>query len=122
VRRGPVIAKAVVMGVPYVLGLSVASEGNFPNGSGWLVIPGVGPWITLAARDECQPTSTEFCTDDGVRTLLILDALMQTAGATLLIVGIAVPKSQLVRNDVGSLHLVPVAGPDQVGLAAIGTF
>jgi hypothetical protein len=110
------------MGVPYALGLSFAGGDNFPNSTGWLVIPGVGPWITLATRDTCDPNSTQFCADDGVRTLLILDALMQTAGATLLVVGIAIPKSQLVRNDVGSLHLVPVAGPDQVGLAAIGRF
>jgi hypothetical protein len=108
--------------VPWALGVSVAGENNFSNRSGWLLIPALGPWITLAARKNCTNTVYDYCNDDGVRGILIFDGLAQTAGATLLILGIALPRTQLVRADVATLELVPMLGPAQTGVAAVGSF
>ncbi len=105
VRRGPIIAGSIVFGVPYVLGLLAASADDFPNQSGWLAVPVVGPWVTLVSReDTCDGASYDDgdygydCTD-GVQTLLVLDALMQTTGAALFIWGVSSTKKVLVRDD-----------------------
>src|SRR5207248_3193025 len=61
-RRGLLIGGAVILGVPYVLGLSIASGEDFPNRTGWLVVPGVGPWITLATRHRAGCGGSDSCT------------------------------------------------------------
>ncbi len=113
-RRGPVIAGAVVFGVPYVLGLAVASTENFPNSTGWLVVPALGPWITLAARhrsgfEGCTDAVFSSCNNDDstTRTFLVLDGLTQATGAILFIYGLSSTKKVMARNFVGSLHLAP---------------
>jgi hypothetical protein len=132
-RRGAVISGAIVAGVPYVLGIVIAGGGNFGNGSDWLVVPGVGPWLTLYTRkDDC---GLEAC-DRFIRTYLILDGIMQDVGLALLIWGIASPTTRLVRADLASIHVLPTlsltppqarAGwsaptPSGGGLTAFGTF
>jgi hypothetical protein len=113
-RRGLVIAGTVVLAVPYGLGLAVAGGQNFPNSSGWLIVPGVGPWLTLLTRHkstDCSDSDVNGCLDesldDTTRTFLIIDGLMQTGGAVMLIAGIASPKKVIARDFMGSLHFVP---------------
>lgn len=113
VRRGPIIAGSIVFGVPYVLGLLAASADDFPNQSGWLAVPVVGPWVTLVSREETCTNGYDDDSDyynydctDGVQTLLVLDALMQTTGAALFIWGVSSTKKVLVRDDV-ALTLTP---------------
>jgi hypothetical protein len=127
-RRGLVIAGPIMIGAPWALGLLFASAANYNNSSGWLVVPVLGPWITLASRhrshcngatasasassvDECLDSST----DNLVQTTLVLDGLVQGAGAAMLIVGMASPKKMLVR-DIGGFQLSPV----QIGRAGYG--
>ncbi len=52
VRKGAVIAGAIVMGVPYAIGVNVAAASGFENKSYWLLIPGIGPFLTLSTRDD----------------------------------------------------------------------
>jgi hypothetical protein len=116
-RKGAIIAGAVILSSAYALGLTVASSENFPNSSGYLAVPVLGPWITLASRhrDVTTCTSDGFCdsvdsTDDSTtRTFLILDGLTQATGAVLFIYGLASPKKVITRDFVGSLHLTPSA-------------
>ena len=130
-RRGPTIAGAVVFGVPYVLGLTVASSENFPNSTGWLVVPVLGPWITLAARHRsnlygcstdtfgsCSSSGLDDSLDSTTRTFLILDGLTQATGAILFIYGVASTKKVMARNFVGSLQLTPA----RIGRDAYGGF
>jgi hypothetical protein len=131
-RRGMLIAGPIVLGVPYVLGLTVASSENFPNSTGWLAVPALGPWITLAARhrsgsctDSFNGTCANFdsTVDSTTRTFLILDGLGQTLGAVLFIYGLASPKKVVARDFVGSLHLAPSKiGRDGYGGFVTGTF
>jgi hypothetical protein len=112
-RKGLVIAGAVVLGVPWVLGVTIASGYDFTNQSGWLVVPALGPWITIATRDTdtiCSyaGVSTPNCAEDNsVRTLLILDGLTQAAGAIMLVAGMASTKKVVARDFVGTLHFTP---------------
>lgn len=128
-RRGMLIAGPVILGVPYVLGLTVASSENFPNSTGWLVVPALGPWITLAARHRsglCTSDTFGTCTSSGVddsidsttRTFLILDGLAQATGAILFIYGLSSTKKVMARDFVGSLQLTP----SQIGRTGYGGF
>jgi hypothetical protein len=126
-RRGLLIAGPIILGVPYVIGLSVAGGENFPNSSGWLVVPGIGPWLTLAARHKTSDCTTDYTgasycdnsgNDEATRTGLILDGLMQTGGAIMFIVGLASPKKVIARDFMGSLHWAP----STVGRTGYGGF
>jgi hypothetical protein len=111
VRRGPIIAGIIVLAVPYAIGFSVASALDFQDTTAWLVVPVLGPWITLATREDvCDPGST-FCDDDrAIRTLLVFDGLVQGTGAVLLFWGMTSKTKRLVRQDV-TLQV----GPRRVG-------
>jgi hypothetical protein len=123
------IAGPVILGVPYVLGLTVASSENFPNSTGWLVVPALGPWITLAARHRsgscsndtfgnCSSGSLDDSLDSTTRTFLILDGLAQATGAILFIYGLSSTKKVMARDFVGSLQLTP----SQIGRTGYGGF
>ncbi|MEP7050361.1 MAG: hypothetical protein ABJB12_08420 [Pseudomonadota bacterium] len=132
-RRGLIIAGTIVLAVPYGLGLAGAGGGNFPNSSGWLILPVFGPWLTLASRHSSQDcTSSSFnsgsvCVssgeDDVTRTFLILDGMMQLGGAVMLTVGLASPSKVVARDFVGSLHFAPsTIGRDGYGGFVTGKF
>ena len=106
VRRGLVVSGPIIFGVPYLLSMSVAASSKYEPDR-WLYAPVFGPFINLASRsDECNPNTssstsgTITCTaDSSTRFFLMLDGLMQTAGATMLILGLALPQTLLVRDD-----------------------
>ena len=116
-RRGLIIAGAVVLGIPWALSVTIASSSDFSNQSGWLIVPALGPWITMAARKKetlCDYSlnggTSSYCheeVDNGVRTVLILDGLTQAAGAIMLVYGLASPKKVIARDFMGSLHFTP---------------
>jgi hypothetical protein len=130
VRRGPLIAGPIVFGVPYVLGLTIASEYDFRNQSGWLVVPVVGPFITAATRKkDCVSTYESSDTPDGecqeeggMRTVLIMDGLAQATGAILMLWGLTSPVKVQIRNDVAKVNVAPTKVGTGYGVAAIGTF
>jgi hypothetical protein len=107
VRKGMVIAGAITLGVPYVIGLSIASSADFENSSGWLAVPALGPWLMIAFRDDqCDDDVDQYgssysdCVSDGlIRFYLTLDGLAQTTGAILLTVGLADKKPRLVADS-----------------------
>jgi len=116
-RRGLIIGGALTLGIPWMLGITIASTDDFSNQSGWLIVPALGPWITIATRDpekDCSltyasgSTPTSVCHDDNaVRTVLILDGLTQAAGTFMLIYGLSSPKKVIARDFVSSLHFTP---------------
>jgi hypothetical protein len=138
-RKGLVISGSIVFGVPYLLSMSVAASSHYQPDR-WLYAPVVGPFINLATRaDDCNPngtsgTSSQFnCSDDsGVRFFLMMDGLMQVAGATMFVLGLALPTTLLVRDDapyVGkkgnqlAVTVQPYAtGRSGYGLGVVGIF
>lgn len=114
-RRGLIIGGALTLGIPWMLGVTIASTDNFSNQSGWLVIPTIGPWITIATRKtdtDCSylgvSSSTVTCHEDNsMRTVLILDGLTQAAGTIMLIAGLSSTKKVIVRDFMSNLHFTP---------------
>jgi hypothetical protein len=108
-RRGLVVTGPIIFGIPYVLSASVGASSRY-DPDRWLYLPVVGPFADLGARgSQCTRTSfptssgtstTEICNDDSAaRFFLMLDGLLQTAGATMLILGLALPSHHLLRDD-----------------------
>lgn len=126
-RRGLVIAGSIVGGIAYGFSITGAVGADFDNKSGSLLVPVLGPWIMLAlggASDKCQSGSYgSYCeTNSGLRSMLVLDGLMQVAGATMLAVGIGLPRTRLVRRDV-TVSMAPMSlGRDGYGVGAVGQF
>jgi hypothetical protein len=83
VRRKPdlryVISGAVLLGVFYTLPLALAIR--FEEGE--LAVPVLGPLIDLRRCSGCTGNSVE----QGVVAGLVLDSVLQAAGATLLLLG-----------------------------------
>ncbi|HET9955833.1 MAG TPA: hypothetical protein VFQ61_15085 [Polyangiaceae bacterium] len=126
-RRGLIIAGSIVTGVPWTFSVMGAVGADYDNHSGFLLVPGLGPWLMLAAgggKDKCN-TDYDYrvCENRaGLRAVLVLDGLVQTAGVAMFVAGVAVPKLRLVRNDVTVSMLPTQLGRDGYGLTAIGSF
>jgi hypothetical protein len=127
-RSGMVIAGALALGIPYTLGLYGAAAANFDNGSGWLAVPAAGPFLMIGARDGSCDEHTEGsrqaleCAGDVYLTmLLVLDGLVQTAGAALLLIGVTSPKKLWVRQDI-ALSVSPTRVGSGYGLGMHGHF
>ncbi len=130
-RKGLVISGSIVFGVPYFLSLSVAASSKYEPDR-WLYAPIFGPFVDLGNRKENCNTlpnsfgSTTTCSDDSSeRFFLMADGLMQVAGSTMLILGLALPQSLLVRDDapfVGSQrsHFAWGIGPQKMGRSGYG--
>lgn len=138
-RRGVAIAGAVVAGIGFGFALAVAAgttEGakkwnGVPFDTGGLVMPLLGPWIALGSmKPNCggfygdEPWGcTKVHTQGPWRAILIVDGLVQLLGVTLITVGLALPKQELVVADRVKARVVPVPlGRSGQGLAVTGTF
>lgn len=125
---GLVIPGAVVLGVSWILHAAVVSPfAGYSATSGfqpdwatfrWTgLIPVAGPWIQLAVK----PGGFE----DSWAGYLVVDGLLQAAGLTMLILGIAIQEEETyyVRGEGGSgFAIVPTADQNGGGLAAVGRF
>lgn len=86
VRRGLVIAGAVVTGTPWIASVTAATALDGTDGA-MLAIPVVGPWLAMATLHE----------DSAARAALTLSGLTQASGATMLLLGLAMPRKSYVR-------------------------
>jgi hypothetical protein len=127
--RGLVIAGSVTTGAMWILGVSIASGGGFANGSGWLVLPVLGPWVAMGVRrSSCAGRSnlvdTATCTADDslLRTVYVMDGLVQAAGAAMFIAGLAATRTELVRTDMAKVTVTPMPVGSGYGLGAFGRF
>jgi hypothetical protein len=129
VRRGPLIAGAIVLGVPYVIGLNVGAAASFRNHSYWLAIPLAGPFLTLATRDKACDKENKTTNDSlnclgdiWVTMLLVLDGMMQTTGGILVGIGVGAKKQVLVRDTAAKVHYGPLPVGTGYGFGAWGSF
>lgn len=114
-RKGAVISGSILFGVTYGYSAFIAAIGedidSTNNGAAPLVIPVLGPFITMKNSDSAS-----------VNYILALDGLAQAAGAALILHGILSPKAVLVRNDLGVSFLPTPMGKDGQGLTMMGRF
>jgi hypothetical protein len=119
-RKGLIVGGAVTFGVLYlfsVLGAAIAGDAakeccNEDNPASALYIPIAGPFVQMAKVDSS--TGNVF---------LALDGLGQAAGAAMLIYGLTSQKTVLVRNDLGTVQVVPMRmGKSGSGFGLQATF
>ena len=128
-RYGLVTAGYLVAGIPYGLGLVVAMSTNFDNGTEWLAVPFVGPWLTMGQRNYHCDENPDGTSEDAAGCLadvfvvmgLLMDGLMQAGGGALLLTGYLTTKKTLVREDL-ALSIRPIVGSSAWGFAASGRF
>lgn len=128
----PLVIGGIALGLPYATGLGIAAAEDFDNGSGWLAAPVAGPWLALSGRrDPCETVKddTEMSSDVGkcvaepmVRGMLVLDGVLQAAGAVLLIVGASSSETRIVRKEAQLVASPSPVGRDGYGLAMAGRF
>jgi hypothetical protein len=126
-RKGLVIGGAIVAGAAYGLGVVGAVDSDFEDNAGYLLIPGVGPWLMLAAGSDPPkrcPTQ-EVCADglpDYKPLFVVAAGLAQAVGTVLLVAGLTSERRYLKPKD---LEVSVVSGPlgqGAYGLGVIGAF
>lgn len=110
-RTGLVIGGSIVFGVFYGFALAGARPSN--SDTHLLYVPVIGPVLYGNTLDGAWAGVARF--------FLWIDAFAQAGGAAMLIVGL-IPKTELVRNDIATVHVRPLVGPHANGLALTGTF
>jgi hypothetical protein len=113
IRRGPVIAGSIMFGTTYGLQVLIASAVDFEDDSEWLLVPVLGSWVFMGRA--CDRGSDDGC------SFLAIHGLTQTAGAVLLIYGLASKSKRYVRDDLG-FQLAPVRIGTGYGFSASGHF
>jgi hypothetical protein len=118
--------------VAYGAALAVGLGDGFKNGTGWVVVPVVGPWAAIGARSfHCtnDPLQANACVNDAfseVQTIAILsaDAVVQATGAVLFFAGLASGEDELVRSDLQTgVRVTPRAvGTNGFGIGVDGRF
>lgn len=108
--------------VPSLLigGLAAETKSKKLEPLGWLAVPAVGPFITMATMPV----------DDAGRSVLIADGVVQSIGLTTLLVGMLVEKSAnraMMRSSGApgpnvAIQVAPVVTPTTGGLAISGSF
>lgn len=116
VRRGPIIAGAIMAGSTYFVNILIAGVEERSNDSRatYLYIPGIGTWAYV--DDACDNDN-----EDSGCQFVVLHSLTHSIGLGLVIYGIAAPKTVLAR-DTASVRITPLVGNSLSGLAATGTF
>jgi hypothetical protein len=111
----------VLFGVTYLfsaLAAAVASDANNggSNPLAALWVPAAGPFIQLFESGNSATGSL----------VLVLDGLCQVGGISMFAIGLAAPKTMLIRNDLASsaprLTFAPIVGPGRSGMGLVGTF
>lgn len=127
-RRGLLVGGYILAGIPYGISTLVATSKDFGNSTGYLLVPFIGPWLTMGRRNysECtdgnEDASKVGCLKDSFILMgLIMDGILQAGGGAMLLTGYLAKRKKLVRNDV-SWSLAPSRFATAYGFSAIGTF
>jgi hypothetical protein len=123
---GLTVGGGLTFGASYAAALGLAASQKFENGTGYAVIPLVGPWAAIGGRSTIRcnaPVTTttvqslqraiNACVGpafDEVVTVVFLtaDGLIQATGAALFFIGLASGYEELVREDLPKTAVVPL--------------
>jgi hypothetical protein len=106
-RRGLVIGGSITFGVLYLFSIIAADasnrNGHHDDDLKALYVPAIGPFIAAANSDTNK-------------SVLVLDGVGQVAGLAMFISGFAFPQTELVRNDLARVRLLPMVGQGKTGV------
>jgi hypothetical protein len=117
--------------IAYTTAIVLGASADFGDGTGWLLVPVIGPWAAIGARSyhcENNPLLANKCVSGAfseVQTIAILsaDAVVQATGAVLFIAGLASGRDELVRSDLATVRILPRAvGATGFGIGVDGRF
>jgi hypothetical protein len=124
IRKGLVITGAAVFGGLYVLSFLTAASIHANNGynddgtrstrnddGAFLFVPIVGPFLQMTKTDTAW-----------ANVFLAIDGAAQAGGALMFILGMASPKTVLVRNDLAEVHVLPMTVGTGGGAGLSGRF
>ncbi len=130
--NGLIAAGLATLLTGYSAGLIVGASDSFSDGTGWLIVPVIGPLAAIGARTyQCDndPTHANKCVSGAfneVQTIAILsaDAVVQATGAALFLAGLGSGRDELVRTDLQTgVRVTPRAvGASGFGLGFDGRF
>lgn len=124
-RKGLIIGGAITFGALWMISAMVAAANGDANKgrenpAAALYVPAVGPFIQMGSADTSS-----------ARLFLGIDGVAQCAGLAMFIVGLASPRTVLVRNDLAAnekkeppkpeVKVLPLFGGVS-GIGAVGTF
>lgn len=104
--------------IAYGTAIVFGAGAKFNDGTGWLLLPVVGPWAAIGARSyhcDNNPLLANACVSGAfseVQSIAILsaDAVVQATGAVLFIAGLASGHDELVRSDLpATVRILPRA-------------
>jgi hypothetical protein len=114
---GLITAGVIGMSISYGTAVIVAATQGFDNATGWLVVPVVGPFVTVAARDyeQCKTATVaqaRQCVSGAVGevqyiTFAAVDGIFQMASALVILAGAVSSKDELIRQDLVHVKVAP---------------
>jgi hypothetical protein len=126
-RMGLVIGGSVLLGTTYtpmaVAGVFVAVSGEPAGALG--AIPVAGPFVVAGLINRGSSGGDGGGAGALITSLLIVDGLAQTAGAAMLIAGLASPRRVAVRDRGATVTVMPTPlsfGKNSAGFGIRGTF
>jgi hypothetical protein len=138
-NTGLVVAGSLVLGGAY-LGSVIYGASSTDNGGSWLFLPVFGPWGAMLNRktpcsddgaavsvddlnDMGQDCAKELVSEAQTIAILLVDGIVQAAGAGLLIGGLASSETFLVyESQTANVRVSPVAHPSGYALGLSGSF
>ena len=105
--------------------MAFAANLQFPNHSGWLLAPVLGPPITIIARDSgCPGTrNSDSCLNSQLTyAALVLDGVFQVSSAIVIIKAITDGPKQLVPDTGPRAQFVPYVQRGAGGVVMVGSF
>ncbi len=134
-RAGLIAGGATLFGVPYLISVLVAAGNADSGNANAMYIPVLGPFIQMGSvKSGTQSCVDGFCSYSGgidpagvavADIFLVIDGVLQGVGVAMAVFGIAVPKTVLLRNDLGALKnvsVMPVVAKNMTGLGVTGQF
>jgi hypothetical protein len=118
-RTGLIAGGATMFGVPYLISILVAAGGADGNCCAAMWIPVVGPFIEMGSLHS------DSSSDAVGGIFLAIDGALQAVGVAMFVYGVAVPKTVLVRNDLGIFKNVtasPIIAKNMTGIGITGQF
>lgn len=97
-------------GAALLAGVEIELSYGTDEESAWLFVPVIGPWVLVGYADGSVDAQLGFA----------LLGLAQTAGAALMIAGLAI--NARAGDDEVVVSFAPIAAPGSAGLSAVGRF
>ena len=125
---GLMLAGGLGLGIAYLAAAGIGLS-DMDNGRGWLLLPIIGPFAAIGARESpCTKDQPDRdCIDEAVDegknvALLLLNGLVQLAGASVFVGGMASRTRVLVLEDGPSVQVAPRFGSQGVEMTLRGRF